>query len=233
VDNSGYTATVRADFDRIADLSEAEGWDHNAHYHAFLFGQLPGRLGEALEVGCGTGAFARSLAERSERVLALDLSPRTIEVARDRSKAHPNVEYTVADANAWPFPEGRFGCVASITTLHHLPLAPTLRKMGAALELGGTLLVLDLYRPRGYVDLLVGALGFPASWAIRLAKTGALSAPQPPPEVRRAWEEHYATDAFPTLTEIRSACEEAGLRGARVRRHLLWRYSVVWRKPPR
>lgn len=190
-------------------------------------------MDEALEVGCGTGAFARELAERCARVLAIDLSPRTVEVARERSKGYPNVEYAVADANTRSFPEERFGCVASITTLHHLPLARTLAKMGRALRPGGTLLVLDLYETRGAADLLVGALGFPASKAIRLAKTGALSAPRQSPEVRRAWDEHYATDAFPTLEEVREACDKAGLRGAEVRRHLLWRYSVVWRKPAR
>ncbi len=61
------------------------------------------------------------------------------------SGGHPNVEYLLAEANCWSFPEERFDCVASITTLHHLPLAPTLRKMGGALRPGGTLLVLDLY----------------------------------------------------------------------------------------
>jgi SAM-dependent methyltransferase len=232
VEEPRYTATVRQDFDRIACLSEEDGWDHNTHYHPFLLAQLPARLHEALEVGCGTGAFARSLAGRCRRVLAIDLSPRMVEVARARSGAHPGVDYAVADANAWPFPEGRFGCVASITTLHHLPLAPMLRKMGGALRPGGTLLALDLYRPGGYADLLVGALGFPASWAVRLAKTGDLRGPRQPPELGLAWEEHYATDVFPTLAELRAACAEAGLRGAKVRRHLLWRYSVVWRKPP-
>ena len=233
VEDSCYTTAVREDFDRIANLSKAEGWDHNVYYHAFLLGQLPARLSDALEIGCGTGAFARSLAKRCERVLAVDLSPRMVEVAESRSKGHPNVGYAVADVNSWKFPEGRFDCVASIATVHHLPLAPLLGKMGGALRPGGMLLVLDLYRASGYADLLVGAAGFPASKAIRLAKTGALSGPPQPPEVERVWEEHYATDVFPTLGEVRSACDEAGLRGARVRRHLLWRYSVVWRKPPR
>lgn len=225
------TQKVREDFDRIAVLSEEDGWDHNAHYHPFLLGQLPPRLHEALEVGCGTGAFARALAERSKRVLAVDLSPRMVEVAKARSKGYPNIEYEVADANSWPFSEGRFGCVASITTLHHLPLAPTLRKMGSALRPGGTLLVLDLYKVRSATDLLVGAAGFPTSKAIRLAKTGALRGLRRSPEIQQAWEEHYATDVFPTLAELRAACAEAGLRGAKVRRHLLWRYSLVWRKP--
>ena len=42
-----------------------------------------------------------------------------------------------------------------------------------------------------------------------------------------AGEDHHATDAFPTLGEVRSACDQAGLIGARVRRH------VAWLKPPR
>ncbi len=41
-----------------------------------------------------------------------------------------------------------------------------------------------------------------------------------------------AYDTDPSLTEVRDACE-AELPGAKVRRHLLWRYSVVWRKPAR
>ena len=94
-------------------------------------------------------------------------------------------------------------------------------------------MVLDLYRAHSAADYLVRAVGLPASKAIRLVKTGALHGLQQSPEVKRAWEEHYATDAFPTIAEVRRACAEAGLQGARVRRHLLWRYSVVWRKPAR
>jgi SAM-dependent methyltransferase len=73
-------AKVRADFDRLAGLSE-DGWDHNAHYHAFLLGQLPTRCGQALDVGCGTGSFARLLAGRCDQVLGIDLSPRMVAVA--------------------------------------------------------------------------------------------------------------------------------------------------------
>ncbi len=222
-----YTDRVRKDFDRLAVLSGEGGWDHNSHYHRFLLGQLPPRSGEALEVGCGTGTFARLLAERCEGVLALDLSPRMVEAAR--SKGRPNVEYLVADAASREFPSEGFDCVASIATLHHLPLGPMLAKMRDALRPGGTLLVLDLYRAGTVADRVAGALAMPASRAIRLAKTGSLAGRQAP-GLQEAWEEHGRTDAYPTLAEVRRACETE-LRGAAVRRHLLWRYSVVWRKP--
>ena len=227
-----YTDRVRDDFDRLAVLSEGGGWEHNSHYHPFLLGQLPRRLGEVLEVGCGMGEFARFLAERCQRVLALDLSPRMIEAARARSKYHPNVEYLVADAASWAFPRERFDCVVSIATLHHLPLGPMLAKMRDALKPGGTLLLLDLYRARTAADRVVSALALPTSKAIRLVRTGSLAERQAP-ELQKAWEEHGMTDAYPTLAEVRCACETELGRAAAVRRRLLWRYTVVWRKPLR
>ena len=67
-------SAIQAEFDRIALHSNSDGWDHNNHYHDFLLKHVPSRCSEALEIGCGTGEFARLLAQRSERVLALDLS---------------------------------------------------------------------------------------------------------------------------------------------------------------
>ena len=107
-----------------------------------------------------------------------------------------------------------------------------LEHAAGALRPGGTLLLLDLYKAKNPSDYLMGAVGFPATKVIRLAKTGSLSVREPP-ELRRAWEEHGATDRFPTVPEVREACSGVGLIGAKVRRHLLWRYSVVWRKPVR
>jgi len=134
---------VRADFDRIALVSN-DGWDHNSHYHSFLLKHLPPHCVEVLEIGCGTGAFSRRLATRSGRVLALDLSPQMIRIAKERSGQHSNIDFQVADALAWEFPAGQFDCVASIATLHHLPYEEMLSKMKRALKLNGTLIVLDI-----------------------------------------------------------------------------------------
>jgi SAM-dependent methyltransferase len=219
------TSQVERDFDRIALLPD-EAWDHNRHYHALLLRELPPRCERALEIGCGTGELSRLLAARSRSVLAIDLSPNMIRLARERSRGVPNLEFRVADAATWEIPRESFECVASIATLHHLDTAATLARMRDALALGGTLLVLDLFRASGPGDLAASALAAPLNVLLRLAKTGR---PRARADVRRAWEEHGRHDRYPTVAEVRALCARL-LPGARVRRHLFWRYSIVWRR---
>jgi ubiquinone/menaquinone biosynthesis C-methylase UbiE len=216
---------VQTDFDQIALLSQS-GWDHSRHYHSFLLKHIAVRCEAALDIGCGTGTFTRLLAKRSNRVVALDLSPRMIEVAKARSKHNSNIEFQVADATRWAFPVEEFDCVVSIATLHHLPIEDTLLKMRETLKVGGTLAVLDLYESAGLGDLLTGIVAMPVSFAMRLIKIGRLIEPRP---VRDAWTAHGRNDIYPTLRWIRQVCGRI-LPGAQVRKHLLWRYSIIWRK---
>lgn len=138
---------VRGDFDRIALLSD-DSWNHNTRYHRFLLKHVPPDCGECLDIGCGTGAFARLLAERCEWVLGLDLSPQAIQMARERSSGIPNIDFQVADATSWDFAVERFDCIASIATLHHLPIRESLQKMASALRIGRTWSLTSL-KPRG------------------------------------------------------------------------------------
>ena len=217
---------IRADFDRIALLSR-NGWDHNGHYHDFLLKQLPPHCANALEIGCGTGAFSRLLARRSDRVLALDLSPQMIRIAKERSEQYSNIDFQIADAMTWGFPTEQFDCVASIATLHHLPIEQMLSKMKEALKINGTLIILDLFQEKGLSDALTSTLATPASIVLRFIKTGHWREPR---EVREAWAEHGRSDSYPTLSQIRQVCASV-LPGAKVRKHLLWRYSIIiWEK---
>jgi ubiquinone/menaquinone biosynthesis C-methylase UbiE len=218
-------STIQADFDRIALLSE-EGWNHNDHYHRSLLRHVPVQCREALEVGCGTGAFSRLLALSSERVLAVDLSPQMIRVARERSSRFPNIDFEVADVLRLDLPGERFDCIVTIATLHHLPMKLMLSKMKAALKVNGVLLILDLYRPEGFRDVLTSVPAMAVNVGLRLIRSGRLRAPR---EVRLAWAEHERHDSHLSMTEVRRACA-AILPGACVKKHLLWRYSVIWKK---
>ncbi|HEX8722965.1 MAG TPA: class I SAM-dependent methyltransferase, partial [Pyrinomonadaceae bacterium] len=219
------TETVRSDFDRIASLAE-EGWNHNAHYHRFLLRQIPEGCRDALEIGCGAGGFSRLLARRAGRIVAVDLSPLMIRAARGRSKLSPNVEFVNADVMSYPLPEEHFDCIATLTTLHHLPAEAALRKVRKALKPGGVFVCLDLYRRDDLPGLLLDCAAYPAAVLLRLLKTGR---PRPPRPVREAYAEHGKTDTYLTLREVGRVCAEV-MPGALVRRHLFWRYSVVWRK---
>ena len=225
-------SVVAKDFDRLAVL-DSEGWTHNNHYHKFLLQHVPKECREALEVGCGTGALARQLAERAENVTAVDLSPEMIRVARMHSEQFPNIDYQLVDASEYDFPANHFDCIATVATLHHLPQRAVLLNLKQALRPGGTLLVLDLFEPErnllslaGGRDALLNVVAMAASASQRLVHNGRL---RPPREVRAAWEEHGKHDSYPTMKEVRALCA-AILPDAVIKRHLFWRYSIVWRK---
>ncbi|HET6670521.1 MAG TPA: class I SAM-dependent methyltransferase [Pyrinomonadaceae bacterium] len=217
--------SLQQDFDRIA-LASTDGATNNEHYHNFLLRQLPPHCASSLDIGCGTGSFARRLAERSEKVLALDLSPEMIRIARERSVQFSNVDFQLANVLDMPLDVESFDCIATIATIHHLPFAEMLLKMKAALKPGGVLLILDLFEPEGVTDSVLNVLALPVSVGLRLLHHGRLL---PEREVRAAWAAHERHDSYPTMSEVRALCDPI-LPGAKIRKHLLWRYSLVWNK---
>lgn len=220
------TDAIRADFDRLA-LLESDDWNHNSHYHPFLLKHVPRACDDALEIGCGTGTFARLLAQRSKHVLALDLSPEMARIAQARSRDFPGIDYRVVDVLKWEFPRERFDCIVSIATLHHLPLETIFEKIKRALKPSGVFLALDLCAPGSLADRVRGIAAFPVHITLTLLHTGHI---RQSPAARAAWTEHGRHDTYLTPLQVRQICNRA-LPGAIVRQHLLWRYSIVWRKP--
>jgi SAM-dependent methyltransferase len=69
-----------------------------------------------LEVGCGMGQFAERLrAELELDLVAVDLSPRMVELARERG-----VDARVGDAQRLPFEDNQFDCVVANWMLYHV-----------------------------------------------------------------------------------------------------------------
>lgn len=219
-------STIQADFDRIALANEQIGWAYSERYHNILLKHLPDNCREALDIGCGTGGFSRYLARHSDHVLALDLSPQMIRIAREQSRDYPNIDFSVADVISWEFPAERFDCIVSIATLHHLPLRPMLEKMRSALRPGGILLILDLYRNAGPLGRLADLIAYPVYLAQQLSNRQL----KQPRAIREAWDHHAQHDSYLTISEARQIYASV-LPGAKVTSHLLWRYSVIYRKP--
>lgn len=220
------TQKIRNDFDRIA-LHEQVGWNHNSHYHNFLLKQLPFRYKNVLDIGCGTGEFSRLLAKRADKVVAIDLSPNMIKVAKHHSRQDTNIDFQVADILKWEFPTEQFDAIASIATVHHLPIEDLLPNLVPALKPGGKLVILDLLEHENLQDSLSDFMAVPLNWIFQMLRNRHI---KQSPEAAEAMREHLRTDKYFTLSRARRIYTKS-LRGAKVRKHLFWRYSVVWEKP--
>jgi SAM-dependent methyltransferase len=127
------------------------------------------------------------------------------------------VRFVEGDVMTYPFPDDDFDLIAAVATLHHLQLRPALARFRKLLRPGGVLAVIGLYRGETLADRAFAATAFPVSWGLRLIRGYAeVGAP--------------VQDPTETLREIRSACNVL-LPGASLKRQLLFRYSLRWRKP--
>lgn len=90
-----------------------------------------------LEVGCGPGEFAeRVQVELGAEVVAIDLSPRMVELAQARG-----VDARLGDVQDLAFADAEFDCAIAAWMLYHVPDVP--RALGAlarVLEPGGRLI---------------------------------------------------------------------------------------------
>src|SRR5437773_3497886 len=91
-----------------------------------------------LELGCGTGTFARELARSGANVVAMDVSPELLEIANANCSA-PNIQYQIQNAYALSYPEGAFDSIVGSSVLHHLEIEAAIRDMYRVLKPGGTI----------------------------------------------------------------------------------------------
>ncbi|MFD8548177.1 class I SAM-dependent methyltransferase [Streptomyces sp. NPDC059649] len=204
-------------------------FDHNDHYHRLLLRQLPPRCRTALDVGCGTGRFARRLAARGIDVHAVDPSPDALARARAAAAETPGappVRYQRADASRLQLPPGHYDFISCLASLHHMPFE-TVSALRAALAPGGVLAVLGCYPERTPADWAWSLAAVPVNAVARLA-VGTAEALGPPGVADRV----KAPTAPPTvpLSRIRREAAEL-LPGCRIRRLLFWRYLLVFRRP--
>jgi 2-polyprenyl-3-methyl-5-hydroxy-6-metoxy-1,4-benzoquinol methylase len=215
---------IRHDFDRLAPFA-GEGWNHNNHYHPFILELVPAGCRHALDIGCGAGLLARALSGRCEKVIGIDLSPGMIAEAEKRAADHDNVSFATAEMMGWT-PPARFDFIASVATLHHLPLAPALARSAGWLNPGGVFVNIDLYQQQTPADYASTLATIPASWLMKWRHPAGPASP----EAQAAWQAHGARDVYLPLADIRRQSAGA-MPGATVRRRLYWRYSLVWMKP--
>jgi SAM-dependent methyltransferase len=203
-------------------------WDHNAYYHRLLVRQVPPGAGRVLEVGCGGGALASRLAARVGQVDALDQDPAMIDTAR--AVVPGNVRCVLADVMTSPLAPESYDAIVSSAVLHHLPLALALSRLADALRPGGVLAAIDLPKRDLPRDLPVELAA--TTWHHLLGVALASTRYRWRGELRHT-HPHKIMPVRPpelTLRQVRDLASGV-LPGVRLRRLVLWRYLLVWRKP--
>lgn len=97
--------------------------------------------GLVADLGCGPGHVARYLHDQGVRMLGIDLSPRMIDSARQRS---PDIEFRVGDMRALDLPDAALAGIVAFYSLIHIDeheMGATLRELRRVLAPGGLLLV--------------------------------------------------------------------------------------------
>jgi SAM-dependent methyltransferase len=146
----------RASYDEGAVFERSDAWNRRVPhvFHApnsergeALFAQLIAEAvrsgGSVLDAGCATGETARRAVELgASKVLAVDLSERFLEEARQRGDGEGRIEYRLHDLHH-PL-EGRFDLVVGRAVLHHIDWRSFLRRtFDENLEPGGRLVFME------------------------------------------------------------------------------------------
>lgn len=142
-----FWSTVATKYDRVVDLQIGPTTRAMARQRV----TKEGRLGDVAEFGCGTGFYTEALAERASKVVATDVSPGMLALAKARITA-PNVAFQVEDCQKTSLPAGTFDTAFMSLVIHFTEPHETLEEMRRILRPGGTLLILNL-DPRALTGL--------------------------------------------------------------------------------
>lgn len=79
-----------------------------------------GKEKTVLEIGTGTGDIAINISSKAKKVIACDLSPHMIELAKEKARAKQidNITFSVQDAYSLDIPDNSFDVVVACNMLH-------------------------------------------------------------------------------------------------------------------
>jgi SAM-dependent methyltransferase len=144
------TERRRATFDEVAELYDRA----RPGYRPEIFDDLAALAGlgphsRVLEIGCGTGQATVPLAERGCSIVAVEIGPQMVAVARRNLARFPRVEVVHAAFESWPLPSEPFDLVLSATAFHWIDPGVRVSKSADALRPGGTLATISTHHIQG------------------------------------------------------------------------------------
>ena len=170
---AGANTTLNADPAELAKFSALahRWWDPESEFRPlhqinplrleWIGGIAPLEAKDALDVGCGGGILAESMARRGARVKGIDLSDKALKVAQFHLlESHLTVDYELCPAEVLAAREPeRYDLVTCMEMLEHVPDPASIVAACATLARpGGQLFFSTINRnPKAYVLAIIGA----------------------------------------------------------------------------
>ena len=134
----------------LEDRARAPSW--RAMFRSLVDLMAPEPNGRILDVGCGSGALDRLLAERlpGARIDAVDVNPFLLrEAAALAAGFGARIRFAPGSATALPFPDQTFDCVFTITVLEECDAEQAIAE------------IMRVTRPGGRIAIVVRAIDLP------------------------------------------------------------------------
>jgi 2-polyprenyl-3-methyl-5-hydroxy-6-metoxy-1,4-benzoquinol methylase len=219
---NGNDINVINQFYKIAFLPDQ--WDHNQQYQNYLLKNIPQNCNCILDVGCGTGELTKKLVPYSTEIIGIDISENMVNEALKRNNDEKIKYINISVEKYLEETDRKFDIIISIAALHHMNEEKILEAMKNKLTKGGRIIILDLVKG-GIVDYIAAMIAVPLSIILRLKNNGGLRVSK---EQRAAWEGHFHYDKYLTIKEAKRIVRKK-LGKAKVKKHLFWRYSIVYK----
>ncbi len=171
-----------------------------------------------LDIACGGGFHANSLAKKGYQVTGLDISKESLNIAKQYDETK-TVDYIVGDACSLPFEAESFDVVSAMDFLEHTEQQEeVVKEAGRVLKKGGIFLFHTFNRNLlSYLFVIKGV-----EWSIKNA----------PPNL-------HTFDLFIKPQEVKKLCEKAGLTiesflgmAPKVKSTAFWKMLLTRRVPP-
>jgi SAM-dependent methyltransferase len=123
---------------------------YGLEYAFHLLGDVQGKT--VLDLGCGTGENIIPLIERGARVIAIDISPDLVEIAKQRiSNANLEASISAGDACHTGLPDESVDIIFCMALIHHLDIEVVREEMWRILRKGGAIILREPIRfSKGY-----------------------------------------------------------------------------------
>lgn len=75
-----------------------------------------------IDIGCGTGKQAYAFADKAEKVVAVDLNRKMLDIAKKNNR-HSNIEFSLQDATNLPYDDNTYDIAIISMVLHDMPFS--------------------------------------------------------------------------------------------------------------